>query len=118
VRGAWQPPAESVPPPAPSAAPPPEDDPAAPIRWDHASFLRGARLFNGALAQYRQHLTDRRNPETLKTVERDCRAAIAAFEECKSVAPADVNVAALIDRCCRLISDARHATLLTPGRPP
>lgn len=102
--------------PKPAVAQPPAA-PARPAKgssWQHPAFLSGARLFNDALAKYTQYLKDRRDPSLLTVIERQCREAIAAFESCRQLAPADVPMDDLVNQCYRLISDCRQLTLLPP----
>lgn len=82
------------------------------IQWKHPAFLRGARLFNDALAKYKAYLADRGNSDILKTVEQQCRDAIAAFESCRAFAPPEVKIQDLINQGYRLISDCRQSTLM------
>ena len=86
------------------------------IQWKHPSFLRGARQFNDALAKYKAYLADRKNPDILKTVEQQCRDAIAAFESCRAFAPAEIKIQDLINQCYRLISDCRQSTLMDSAK--
>jgi serine/threonine protein kinase len=86
------------------------------IQWKHPTFLRGARLFNEALAKYKAHLADRSNPAILKTVEQQCRDAIAAFESCRAFAPPEVKIQDLINQGYRLISDCRQSTLMDSAK--
>ncbi len=86
------------------------------IQWKNPSFVQGARQFNDALAKYKAYLADRSNPDILKTVEQQCRDAIAAFESCRAYAPPEINMQELIHQCYRLISDCRQSTLMDSGR--
>jgi serine/threonine protein kinase len=86
------------------------------IQWKHPAFLRGARLFNEALAKYKGYLADRSNPAVLKTVEQQCRDSIAAFESCRAFAPPEVKIQDLINQGYRLISDCRQSTLMDSAR--
>jgi serine/threonine protein kinase len=86
------------------------------IQWKHPAFLRGARLFNEALDKYKSYLADRSNPDILKTVEQQCRDAIAAFESCRAFAPPDVKIQDLINQGYRLISDCRQSTLMDSAK--
>ncbi len=94
--------------PAPSAEP----GAGALINWQNPVFIRGARLFNDALAKYKQYTKDKQNPEILPVVEQQCRQAVKAFEACRASAPPEVNIAELISQCYRLISDCRQSTLV------
>lgn len=85
------------------------------VRWQHPAFLKGARLFNDALAKYKAYQATKQNPSVLPIVESQCREAIAAFESCRAFAPAEVDISALVDQCYRLISDVRQSTLVAPS---
>jgi len=86
------------------------------INWRHPTFLKGARLFNDALAKYQVFQKTKQNPEILKTVEQQCREAIRAFEFVKPFAPDNVDVSQLIDQCYHLISDCRQSSLITSAK--
>ena len=62
------------------------------------------------------YLADRSNPDILKTVEQQCRDAIAAFESCRAFAPQEVNIQELINQSYRLISDCRQSTLMDSAK--
>jgi hypothetical protein len=81
-------------------------------QWKHPAFLRGAALFNDALAKYSAYLSDRKNLDMLKAAEQQCRDAITAFELCRSFAPPEIKIQDLINQGYRLISDCRQATLM------
>jgi hypothetical protein len=85
-------------------------------QWKHPIFLRGAMLFNDALAKYNAYLADRNNPNILKPAEQQCRDAIAAFESCRSFAPPEVRIEDLINEGYRLISDCRQSTLMNSAK--
>ena len=85
-------------------------------QWPSPAFLPGARLFNDALAKYKAYLADRSNPDILKTVEQQCRDAIAAFESCRAFAPPEVDIQDLITQGYCLISDCRQSTLMDSAR--
>lgn len=82
------------------------------VDWHHPRFLKGAELFNDALAKYKEFQATKQNPEVLEVVEQQCRDAIANFESCRKYAPAEVNIQHLIDQCYHLISDCRQSTLV------
>lgn len=82
------------------------------IQWKHPAFLRGATLFNDALAKYQAYLSDKNNLDILKAAEQQCRDAITAFELCRSFAPPEVKIQDMINQGYRLISDCRQATLM------
>lgn len=84
-----------------------------PIQWQDPTFLKGARLFNDALAKYADFTATKKNPAVLKDVERQCREAVAAFELCRSSAPPEVDIQDLITQCYHLISDTRHSMLVS-----
>ncbi len=86
------------------------------IQWKHPAFLRGARLFNDALAKYKAYLADKSNPAILQTVEKQCRESIAEFESCRAFAPPEVKIQDLINQSYRLISDCRQSTLMDSTR--
>jgi serine/threonine-protein kinase len=94
------PPAPASPSAVPSAELPP---------WDRASYNRAALLFNGALESYQTYQQTRRNPQVLRKVEEDCRAAIALFEPLRVGAPRDVRIDEHVRNCYRLIEDARQS---------
>ncbi|MFH0953398.1 MAG: serine/threonine-protein kinase [Verrucomicrobiota bacterium] len=83
--------------------------------WHHPRFLKGAELFNDALAKYKEYTATKLNPGILATVEQQCRDAIANFESCRRYAPPELNMQHLIDQCYHLISDCRQSTLLVPS---
>ena len=87
------------------------------IHWKDPDFLRGARLFNDALAKYKTYLSDRSQTELLTTVEQQCREAISAFESCRAFAPPEVKIQELINQGYRLISDCRQSTLMDLSHP-
>ena len=86
--------------------------------WRNPDFLEGARLFNQALADYKEFQETRENPAILKTVEANCREAIAFFEACRELAPPNVDIGLYIDQCYGLIANVRHSTQLDVGFDP
>lgn len=84
------------------------------VVWQNADFLRGAALYNEALAAYEGFQKTRQNPAVLSRAETQARDAIKAFEACRSLAPPDVDVPGFINNCYHLIADVRHSTLLQP----
>jgi tRNA A-37 threonylcarbamoyl transferase component Bud32 len=87
------------------------------VHWQDPLFIRGANLFNEALASYKQYLADKQNPDALATIEEQSRAAIKAFEVCRPHAPPEVKISELIDQAYRLISDCRQLALPDSSRP-
>jgi len=88
------------------------------VKWDNPDFMRGARLFNEALELRAKHMQNRNDTATLPQVEKKCRQAIQAFDACRKMAPAGVDVAKFIQQCYQLIADVRQATLLAPASGP
>lgn len=84
-------------------------------RWSNPDFVRGAQQFNAALEQYKKYQRSRTDPQILATAEKQCRAAIAAFESVRTEAPPEIHIEELIRQCYQLISDIRQCTLLRPG---
>jgi len=80
--------------------------------WRNPDFLQGARLFNQALADYKNYQETRQNPDILKEVESNCRDAISYFEACREAAPASIDIGMYIDQCYGLIANVRHSTQL------
>ncbi len=84
------------------------------VNWDNRQFTRGARLFNGALDDYKEYQKNRADPAVLQSVETRCRDAIKMFEGCRTEAPPNVDISALIAQCYGLISDCRHTAVVSP----
>lgn len=94
---------------APAVASAPPD--AAPEDFSrNEDFRTGARLFNEALAAYKNYQETRENPAELRVVEDKCRQAIAHFEACKSKAPAHIDIAGYIHQCNGLIANVRQSS--------
>ena len=82
------------------------------IRWRDPDFLKAAGLYNSALATLAEFQKTRANRNALKTVEANCREAIRLFEQCRSRAPAEVDIESMINDAYHMISDVRHSTIL------
>jgi hypothetical protein len=85
------------------------------ITWKDPVFLEGAHAFNAALKTYQEYQQTKENPAILHEVERKCRAALEAFQQCRKRAPADVDIDDFINRCYHLISDCRQSMLVAPS---
>lgn len=104
-------------PPAEALAPDPELPPPAeapPEAWRNEDFIRGARLFNQALADYKEYQQTRENPAILRQVEENCREAIALFEAARTDAPPHIPIGHYIDQCNGLIFNVRQSMTLSP----
>jgi serine/threonine-protein kinase len=97
-----------------SSSDPLEDPPAdgEVIDWQDSDFLRGATLYNTALAAFTAFQKERSDPTALMNAERDAREAIRLFQSCQTRAPRGFHMQKLIDDCYHLISDIRHSTLI------
>ncbi len=113
-----------TPPPPPTPARPAASPlPAAPLqpgeKWSDPDYLRGAQLFNRALAQYRDFLNNKTQAHLPAEIEDQAFQAAKAFEAIKPRAPAGVPIADHITQCYRLISDCRRQHLeRAPAAPP
>ncbi len=85
------------------------------IKWKNADFLRGARTFNDALERYKKFQATKKDHSVLRSIEKDCRSAIASFEACRDLAPPEVNISHYINQCYRLISDCRQSMIIAPS---
>lgn len=107
------PPAPAVrpagPPPAPARADIPPYRPGEP--WQHPDYLEGAKLFNQALAQYRQFLADKSQTKLLESIEATAFQAAKKFEALKGAAPEGVPLGDHITQCYKLIADCRRQNL-------
>ena len=118
-------PQESTEAPAPAEAadePPPEVDwnalPAergmrdGKVVWANEQFQQGARAYNEAIAIFQEYQKTRDNPGSLRRVEELAREAARAFESCRSLAPADIDMDGHIKNAYHLIADVRQSTLM------
>ena len=85
------------------------------VDWRNPTFVKGADLFNDALAKYKKYQVDRQDPSVLEVVEQESRDAIHCFESVRSSAPDGVDIAKLVTQCYGLISDCRQSTLALAG---
>jgi len=83
-----------------------------PDEWKNEDFIKGARLFNQALADYNTYQSTRKDPATLERVEELCREAIDHFEVCRAEAPEVVDIDLYVKQCYGLIANVRHSSLL------
>ncbi|MFH0879021.1 MAG: protein kinase, partial [Lentisphaerota bacterium] len=83
--------------------------------WDDPAYQRGARIYNEALALYKQHLAKREDISMLPQVEDLCHQAAKIFESRQSAAPSNIRIDQRIKECYQMISDCRQSTLLAPG---
>lgn len=81
------------------------------IAWQNADFLRGARAFNEAIELYKNYQATRTDPAVLGRVEALAREATKAFEACRDLAPADVDMNGHIRNAYHLLEDVRQSTL-------
>ena len=98
------------PPPRPEVVPYHPGEP-----WQHPDYLQGARLFNQALEQYQQFLTDKSRTELLAPIEETAFQAAKKFEALKGIAPEGVPLGDHITQCYKLISDCRRQNLEGAG---
>lgn len=83
-----------------------------PEDWDNEDFIRGARLFNQALAAYNEYQASRSDPSVLGRVEESCREAIDYFEACRAEAPEGVDIDLYVKQSYGLIANVRHSTMM------
>ena len=83
----------------------------------HASFQRGAKLFNAALDSYRRFQTDR-NPARLREVPILSEQAARAFQECRAAFPDDPRIDKYVEQCYGLTRYARQSELMSSGSAP
>lgn len=83
----------------------------------HASFQRGAKLFNAALDIYRRFQTDR-NPARLREVPILSEQAARAFQECRAAFPDDARIPKYVEQCYGLTRYARQSELMSSGAAP
>lgn len=99
------------------APPAPAEDTSRDGIWRNDDFLKGARLFNQALADYNTFQSTRQNRAILPTVAENCRLAIEHFEACRDLAPEHIDIGQYIDQCYGMIANVRHSTQLTDEQP-
>jgi len=85
--------------------------------WRNDDFLQGARLFNQALADYKEFQSTRQNRGILQKVSDNCRKAIEHFEACRDLAPEHIDIGQYIDQCYGMIANVRHSTQLSDEKP-
>ena len=101
-------PAEKAPPPAPVAQPAivtPSPQPAA-VQWQDPGFLSGVAHYNAAIRILQSAGRERLPRQVYLQVEEHCQRAMAAFENCRASAPADVPLDQYIRQAQQLRSSA------------